>query len=84
MWSNEWSSERNPADEEEEEEIAECIGIPASWCEHFANLHTSLTNTTEKFQLRDVQWAPDGKGLLLVDKEVFCCAFEVENDEEVD
>ena len=36
----------------------------------------------EKFQLRDVKWAPDGKGLLLVDKDVFCCAFEVEQDDE--
>lgn len=32
MWSNEWSSEQNQGDENEEEEIAECIGIPASEC----------------------------------------------------
>jgi hypothetical protein len=33
---------------------------------------------SEKFNARDVQWAPDGKGLLLIDRESFCCAFEVE------
>ncbi|KAH9968845.1 quinon protein alcohol dehydrogenase-like superfamily [Russula dissimulans] len=32
----------------------------------------------KKFDARDVRWAPDGKGLLLVDRETFCCAFEVE------
>ncbi|KAI0094960.1 WD repeat-containing protein 8 [Irpex rosettiformis] len=31
------------------------------------------------FSARDVRWAPDGKGLVLVDKETFCCAFEVED-----
>ena len=34
--------------------------------------------------IQDVQWAPDGKGILLIDKHVFCCAFEVENDEPAD
>lgn len=66
MWSNEWSSESEDKanTDADEEEIAECIGIPA-----------------KKFQLRDVRWAPDGKGLLLIDKDVFCCAFEVEQDD---
>ncbi|KAI0053377.1 YVTN repeat-like/Quino protein amine dehydrogenase [Auriscalpium vulgare] len=31
-----------------------------------------------KFDTRDVKWAPDGKGLILVDRDKFCCAFEVE------
>ncbi|THH10929.1 hypothetical protein EW145_g995 [Phellinidium pouzarii] len=66
-WSNEWSSSDTDqgVNENEDEEIAECIGIPA-----------------KNFQLRDVRWAPDGKGLLLIDKDVFCCAFEVEDDED--
>ncbi|KAL5534433.1 hypothetical protein ACEPAG_895 [Sanghuangporus baumii] len=63
MWSNEWSSDDDV--DGEDEEIAECIGIPA-----------------KKFQLRNVQWAPDGKGLLLLDNDIFCCAFEVEQDDE--
>ncbi|KAI5122576.1 hypothetical protein M0805_004793 [Coniferiporia weirii] len=65
MWSNEWSSSDPGGGDEDEEEIAECIGIPA-----------------KNFQLRDVRWAPDGKGLLLIDKDVFCCAFEVEDEED--
>ena len=32
----------------------------------------------EKFNARDVQWAPDGKGLLLIDRDTFCCGFDVE------
>ncbi|KAG2154719.1 WD repeat-containing protein 8 [Suillus clintonianus] len=44
------------------EDMAECIGVPA--------------NT--KFETRNIKWAPDGKGLVLLDKEMFCCAFEVE------
>ncbi|KAH0590872.1 WD repeat-containing protein 8 [Termitomyces sp. J132] len=57
-WSNEWLGEGG-----EEEEIAECIGVPA-----------------KKFNTRDVNWAPDGKGLVLLDRDQYCCAFEVEED----
>ncbi|KAI0814883.1 YVTN repeat-like/Quino protein amine dehydrogenase [Irpex lacteus] len=32
-----------------------------------------------EFETRDIRWAPDGKGLVLLDKETFCCAFEVED-----
>lgn len=32
----------------------------------------------ESFDARDVRWAPDGKGMILLDRETFCCAFEVE------
>jgi len=34
-----------------------------------------------EFSTRDIRWAPDGKGLVLLDKDTFCCAFEVEEDE---
>ncbi|KAF8647930.1 hypothetical protein AX16_006462 [Volvariella volvacea WC 439] len=57
-WSDEWVN-----DDGEEEEMAECIGIP-----------------TSNFDNRDLNWAPDGKGFVLLDKEQFCCAFEVESD----
>ncbi|KAJ6519701.1 WD repeat-containing protein 8 [Mycena sanguinolenta] len=50
-----------------EEEIAECVGVP-----------------TKDFETRDVKWTPDGKGVVLLDtrpdKNVFCCAFEVNED----
>ncbi|KAI0348400.1 YVTN repeat-like/Quino protein amine dehydrogenase [Trametopsis cervina] len=36
-----------------------------------------------QFETREIRWAPDGKGLILLDKETFCCAFEVE-DTDVD
>ena len=77
-WSNEWTSEEGS----EDEEIAECIGIPASESLICCKLGVTNDERTENFQLRDVKWAPDGKGLLLVDKDVFCCAFEVEQDDE--
>lgn len=54
-WSDEWVGEGG------EEEMAECIGIPA-----------------KNFETRDLKWAPDGKGIVLLGREQFCCAFEVE------
>jgi hypothetical protein len=36
----------------------------------------------QKFACRDLKWAPDGKGLILLDKDAFCCAFEVEGEGE--
>ena len=80
LWSEEWIGESGA-----EEEMAECVGIPASAFNK--PLHHSSVGVqaplilfffTEKFNARDVQWAPDGKGLLLIDRESFCCAFEVE------
>lgn len=35
----------------------------------------------QKFTCRDLKWAPDGKGLILLDKDAFCCAFEVEYED---
>ncbi|KAL1942337.1 hypothetical protein VTO73DRAFT_6401 [Trametes versicolor] len=34
----------------------------------------------QKFETRDVRWAPDGKGMVLLDDDTFCCAFEVEEE----
>ncbi|KAG6851214.1 hypothetical protein H0H93_015224 [Arthromyces matolae] len=59
-WSNEWIGA-----EGEEEEIAECIGVPA-----------------KKFSTRDIKFSPDGKAFALLDKDQFCCAFEVQVDED--
>ena len=36
----------------------------------------------EAFDCRDVRWAPDGKGIILMDKEGFCAAFEVTDEDE--
>lgn len=32
---------------------------------------------TARFETRVIRWSPDGKGLALLDKDTFCCAFEV-------
>jgi len=55
-WSEEWTS-----DSGHDEEMAECIGVPA-----------------KQFETRDLRWSPDGQGLVLLDKDSFCCAFEVQ------
>ncbi|KAF5385412.1 hypothetical protein D9757_005386 [Collybiopsis confluens] len=56
IWSDEWEGELG-----EQEEMAECIGVPA------------------EFDTREISWSGDGKGLILLSKETFCCAFEVED-----
>jgi len=60
-WSDEWVGEAGI-----EEEMAECIGVPA-----------------KQFEVKDVKWAPDGKGIVLFDKTMFCCAFEIGDEEGV-
>lgn len=32
-----------------------------------------------EFKARDVKWSPDGKGMILFDKDHFCCAIEVDD-----
>ncbi|KAL5641245.1 hypothetical protein ACGC1H_001658 [Rhizoctonia solani] len=34
----------------------------------------------QEMAVRDVRWAPDGRGILLVDTNAYCCAFEVEDE----
>ncbi|KAL7278087.1 hypothetical protein ACG7TL_008057 [Trametes sanguinea] len=62
LWSDEWVTEGGTG-EEEDTEVAECVGVPA-----------------QKFETRDLRWAPDGKGMILLDQKTFCCAFEVEEE----
>ncbi|KAI9059400.1 YVTN repeat-like/Quino protein amine dehydrogenase [Trametes sanguinea] len=62
LWSDEWVTEGG-AGEEEDAEVAECVGVPA-----------------QRFETRDLRWAPDGKGMILLDQKTFCCAFEVEEE----
>ncbi|KAK2465350.1 hypothetical protein APHAL10511_002704 [Amanita phalloides] len=33
---------------------------------------------TRDFATKDLRWAPDGKGFVLIDRDRFCCAFEIE------
>ncbi|QRV91033.1 WD40 domain-containing protein [Ceratobasidium sp. AG-Ba] len=34
----------------------------------------------QELNVRDVRWAPDGRGLLMVDNDSYCCAFEVDDE----
>jgi hypothetical protein len=38
-----------------------------------------LTISQVDFKARDIQWSPDGKGMVLLDKDAFCCAIEVDD-----
>jgi hypothetical protein len=61
--------------------MAECIGVPASELSQILPIPCILTGVhIEKFETRDLKWAPDGKGLMLLDKDMFCCAFEVQEE----
>ena len=74
-WSDEWVGEGG------EEEMAECIGIPGSTLiTHWQSWHICLQMETENFETRDLKWAPDGKGIVLLGRDQFCCAFEVEEE----
>ncbi|KZW00243.1 YVTN repeat-like/Quino protein amine dehydrogenase [Exidia glandulosa HHB12029] len=37
----------------------------------------------KKFQAREVRWAADGKGIMILDKDVFCCAYDAESEDPV-
>lgn len=56
-----WCNDRLLTEEGERGELTECVAIPSE----------------SKFSCRDVRWANDGEGVLLLDRDVFCAAFEV-------
>lgn len=74
-WSDEWFGENGT-----EEEIAECVGVPARESNHCSSMSAAHTSSTEKFDTHDIKWSSDGKGIILLDKDTFCCAFEVEDE----
>ena len=69
-WNSAWDDGENNLTE-----IAECVGIPAGWC---CLCLQTLYNIifTDKFEVRNAKWSPDGKGFVLLDHSAFCCAFE--------
>ena len=72
-WSDEWVGESGDS-----EEMAECIGVPTST--HILMIPITINPPfAENFEVRDIKWSPDGKGFVLMGKDVFCCAFEVED-----
>jgi hypothetical protein len=75
-WSDEWQGDSG------DEEMAECIGVPASKSEFKIGIaNHMLTTPIENFETRDIVWARDGKGLILFGKDHFCCAFEVQEED---
>ncbi|KAF7799243.1 hypothetical protein EIP86_010475 [Pleurotus ostreatoroseus] len=78
LWSDEWVGE---GDDGDSDEVAECVGVPAREYFGSSGLATHPYRSTEEFETRDLKWSPDGKGLALLDRDVFCCAFEVEDDQ---
>jgi hypothetical protein len=74
IWSDEWINETG-----EEEEMAECVGVPAGKFALSSLLYAGFIIVQVKFETRDVNWSPDGKGFILFDRDQFCCAFEVED-----
>jgi hypothetical protein len=89
-WSDEWVNEDGG-----EDDMAECIGVPTSKIFDFFDVRMMKIGlilmyslffllTAENFETRDIRWAPDGKGIILLDKETFCCAFEVEDGDEAE
>jgi hypothetical protein len=57
-----WNDDRELDENGQRGELAECVGIP----------------NEGTFACRDVRWSPGGEGLLLIDKDTFCAAFEIE------
>lgn len=79
------------ADWVNDEEVAECVGIPASECV-FAPFEMIILHWTDNFvdvgwfaeglgfTTLDVEWGPDGGSLVLQDRETFACAFVVADE----
>jgi len=76
-WSDEWVGEDG------EEEMAECVGIPASEFQTWSLIVPKVIELSSdlpmvvRFENRVMRWSPDGKGMALLDRDTFCCAFEV-------
>ncbi|KAI0776895.1 WD repeat-containing protein 8 [Trametes elegans] len=66
LWSDEWVSEPDAGSVQPEESDTEVAEC--------------VGVPAQKFETRDLRWAPDGKGMILLDRETFCCAFEVEDE----
>lgn len=58
-----WNDDRE-VNEGERGELGECVSVPVS---------------ERRFACKDIRWSPDGRGLILLDKDWFCAAFEAES-----
>ncbi|KAG8948606.1 hypothetical protein FRC04_009509 [Tulasnella sp. 424] len=62
--------------------LAACCGTGAVFTWDVGNVAECVGVPAKQFEVRDIRWAPDGRGMALVDKEAFCCAFMVIEDED--
>lgn len=58
-----WNDNREIDETGERGELAECVSVPVG---------------ERRFACKDIRWSPDGGGLILLDKDLFCAAFEAE------
>ena len=83
-WSDEWVGEDG------EEEMAECVGIPASGFQRCSLIVSDVVDSScnlpmiAQFENRTIRWSPDGKGMALLGRDTFCCAFEVTESDMAD
>lgn len=68
LWSDEWVPEPSASPS------------PSPPSEEDGEVAECVGVPAQKFETRDVRWAPDGKGMVLLDDDTFCCAFEVEEE----
>lgn len=61
-----WNDDRDLSEGGERGELAECVSVPGE----------------RRFSCKDIRWSPDGRGLILMDKDLFCAAFEVEGTDD--
>ena len=59
-----WNDDRELDEPGKRGELAECVSIPTG---------------EQKFSCKDLRWSPEGRGLILLDKDLFCAAFEAES-----
>ncbi|KAF9270125.1 YVTN repeat-like/Quino protein amine dehydrogenase [Marasmius fiardii PR-910] len=79
LWSDEWQNQNQHLGEYTEQE-AEKEGESEEVTEEVVTEEVAecVGVPAKLFDTRDLHWAPDGKGLVLLDRDKFCCAFEVE------
>ncbi|KAI0808176.1 YVTN repeat-like/Quino protein amine dehydrogenase [Fomes fomentarius] len=79
LWSDEWVVEPD-ADTAGQGAAGPSRHRDAVHREEDTELAECVGVPAQKFEARDLKWAPDGKGMILLNRETFCCAFEVEED----
>ncbi|PCH34697.1 YVTN repeat-like/Quino protein amine dehydrogenase [Wolfiporia cocos MD-104 SS10] len=67
LWSDEWVNDGDGEQTQGEGGVNEGDGVAEC-----------VGVPAKRFATHYLRWAPDGRGMILYDRETFCCAFEVE------